>query len=189
LETIIDDLEFTVFDFETTGYSPHQGAEIIEVGAVKIQGGEINEPFQEFVKPARSLPPKITKLTGITPAQLQDARTVEEVIPDFCNYFTNSVLVAHNASFDLLFLKYYSPLEIENPHIDSLRLARQVGNFSSNALDKLVVELDIHRSNAHRALDDAQATALVFLHLATKINSPSDYRKCEIPQFMVEKIK
>ncbi len=189
MEEIIDDLEFTVFDFETTGYSPKKGAEIIEVGAVKIQEGKIGEPFQEFVKPSSTLPPKIIELTGITPSRLKDARPVEAVIKEFCQYFADSILVAHNASFDLSFLKYYSPLEIENPHIDSLRMARKLGNFASNALDSLVGELNISRSNAHRALDDARATATLFLHLAEKVNSPRDYRKCNIPRCITDKLE
>lgn len=186
MKKIIPQFEFTVFDFETTGYSPKNGAEIIEVGAVRISEGELDETFRDFINPRRSLPQKIIKLTGITPEKLEKARSSREVIQDFHHYIDDSILVAHNASFDLSFLNYYSPEEIENPHIDSLRMARKIGNFSSNTLDDLVFELNISRSNAHRALDDALATARLFLHLAEKINSPIDYKKCKIPQFITE---
>ena len=189
MKDIINDLKFTVFDFETTGYSPYKGAEIIEVGAVKIRDGEIEAPFQEFVKPSRSLPAKIIELTGITPDDLETARSVDEVMDDFSSYLIETVLVAHNASFDLSFLNYYSPRKIENPHIDSLRLARKLGDFESNSLDNLVLELDLNRSNAHRALDDARATAALFLQLAEEIDSPRDCRECEIPAFIEEKIR
>jgi len=187
MKEIIPELEFCVFDLETTGFSPESGAGIIEIGAVKISEGRIHKRFQEMVRPGHEIPPKITRLTGIENQDVQDADVINHVLPRFQSFRGNSILVAHNASFDLGFLKHYSEEPIDDTHIDTVRLARRLFQFQSNSLTDLLREFDIARDDAHRALDDALATAELFLILCQEITDPMDYIRCNIPRTIREK--
>lgn len=187
MNNLIEHLEFTVFDFETTGFKPRGGAEIIEVGAVRIEQGEITESFQEFVSPNDEIPDEVQELTGIGPGDVEGARPVEEVLPDFLDFSGDSVLVAHNTNFDMKFLRYYSDESLDPLVVDTLTICRQVGWFSSNKLDDLVVELGIEREDAHRAHEDARATGRLLIRMAEEITSFDDYDRCDIPVELVER--
>lgn len=160
---------FVVFDLETTGLSP-QTAEIIEIGAVKIQAGQIVEEFQTFIAYDQLLPPEIIKLTGINDQMLEGAPLIDQVLPKFLDFVGDSCLVAHNASFDLGFMenKLAKCLNqrLDNPILDTLTLARvllpQLKNYKLNTLTKY---FKVTLENHHRALDDARATGYVFLRL------------------------
>src|SRR5690606_17872565 len=117
---------FVVFDIETTGLSPKNDM-ITEIGAVKIEDGKIVDEFNQLINHGRKIPDNIVKLTGITDEQVKDKRTIEEVLPKFEKFMEDAVLVAHNASFDVGFIKYkFSKLgkEIDNPVLDTLELSR-----------------------------------------------------------------
>jgi len=188
MEPIFRRKTLTVFDLETTGLDPEKGAEIIEVGAVKLRNGEIQDEFQELIHPRRSIPKEIQDLTGITSHDVANADSHDQVLPRFLEYLGDDVLVAHNMPFDLGFLEHYAPRSINNPTIDTLAICRALGLFSSNKLDQISEELGIQRDQTHRALDDARATAKLCTWIAPRVKTVDDYRRCGIPDQLVAEI-
>jgi len=165
----IDEVEFIVFDLETTGLNPSQH-EIIEIGAVKFKNGEIIDEFNTFVKAENKIPPKITEITGIEEKMLIDAPPLKDAINKFLEFADKSVLVAHNADFDYGFIRSaLQNLNIKKDEftvLDTLSLSRalvkDIKNYKLNTLSAyFAVELENH----HRALDDAQATAEILSNL------------------------
>ena len=158
--------EFVVFDIETTGFSPLKNR-IIEIGAVKVAGGEIVDHFSTFVNPQTPIPFEIEKLTGIRDDMVMDAPVIEEVLPKFLEFCGEAVLVAHNANFDMSFIKEnVRRLEIDKQftYVDTLGTARVLlPNQSKHTLDAVSKTLGISLENHHRAVDDAQATAQIFV--------------------------
>ena len=157
--------DFVVFDIETTGFSPLNN-KIIEIGAVKIRDGRIAEKFSAFVNPEEPIPFRITQLTSITDEDVMGAEKIEAVLPQFLEFCKDSVLVAHNASFDMGFI-------IENckrlgyPHdftyVDTVGIARVLlPNQAKHTLDAVAKTLQVSLENHHRAVDDAGATAEIF---------------------------
>jgi DNA polymerase III epsilon subunit family exonuclease len=167
-ETPLSQTTFAVIDLETSGGSPNSGAGITEIGVVKVRGGVVLGSFQSFVDPGHSLPPFITQLTGITNAMLISAPFVDEVLPtlfEFLGSPEETVLVAHNAPFDISFLKAAALVhEYSWPQyatIDTARLARAVldrDEVINCKLGTLAEFFNSHTSPNHRALDDALAT-------------------------------
>lgn len=157
---------FVVFDLETTGFSPFKN-KIIEIGAVKVQDGKVLDRFSYFVNPEVPIPFRIENLTGINDAMVRDADTIETVLPEFLEFIGDAVLVAHNASFDMSFLTHNAflvGLEREFTSVDTVGLARVLlPNISRYKLDNVAKELKISLENHHRAVDDAGATAEIFL--------------------------
>lgn len=164
---------FVVFDLETTGLnsSPVSGNmdRIIEIGAFKIENGQIAQSFSTFINPQRKLSDEIKKLTGITEEMVQDAPTYEEVMPDFFKFCNGSILVGHNIEgFDYKFVEYYCSrlgYILERNTIDTIRLSQEVllglSNYKLNTIaDKFNITF-----NHHRAIDDALATAKIFIEL------------------------
>ena len=164
--------EFVVFDLETTGLSPLTEA-ITEIGAVKVKDGKVVDTFNTFVNPLKHIPAKISELTGITDAMVQDAPTIESVMPQFYDFVGDATLVAHNATFDTSFIKKAAGdmgLKFDFCCIDTLELARSlVKGVKNYKLDTLTKHFNIKLENHHRACDDALATAHVFLKLVSKL--------------------
>lgn len=164
-EKRLDDT-FVVFDIETTGLYA-QKDKITEIGAVKIKNNEIIDTYSTFVNPQIPIPDKITELTGITDQMVKNAPKIEEILPKFLEFVGDGVFVAHNANFDMGFIRFNAKslqLDINNPVLDTLELSRgllpQLGKHKLNIIcDHLGISLENH----HRALDDATATAEVFL--------------------------
>ncbi len=160
------DGDFVVFDLETTGLNAESN-EIIEIGAVKVSGGKITERFSEFVKPSVPIPPKITELTGITEAMVEEAGSVESVLPRFLKFSEGCVLVAHNADFDMSFIKAKCRrLGIEKSFVslDTLEFSRALfPNLAKHKLDSVAKHLGVSLENHHRACDDAGATAEIMV--------------------------
>ncbi len=181
LPTAIKAFDFCVVDLETTGMNPFRGAEIIEIGAVRIENGTIGDTFQQLVQPRRSIPPHITDLTGITNRMVSGKPSIHTVMPEFVRFLDDAIMLAHNFSFDFSFLDYYASDDFYNDHICTVKLARTVADFPSNALDFLNEHLSLQREEAHRALDDAQATAKLFLHLSKQVTHPEDYHRAGLP--------
>ncbi|EPR10226.1 PolC-type DNA polymerase III [Ruminiclostridium papyrosolvens] len=159
--------DFVVFDIETTGLNPHQDR-ITEIGAVKVRNGQIVDRFSAFVNPEVSIPSFIVKLTGITDDMVKDAPPIEQVLNEFMEFIQGSVLVAHNANFDVGFIKQNAKLmgeKVKNPYIDTLELCRkmfpELGRYKLNIVAK---HLKIELENHHRAVDDSMATAKIFMH-------------------------
>ncbi len=160
---------YVVFDIETTGLSPH-ACEIIEIGAVKIENGVITDRFSQLINPNMPIPAKITELTGITDDDVSGMPSIDEVLPQFLEFCKNSTVVAHNASFDCGFIKYNATklnLIFDNKSADTLKLSRELfPNAEKHTLDAVCKRLDISLENHHRAVDDANATAEIFLKFA-----------------------
>lgn len=160
------DQTFVVFDIETTGLSPHSD-NLTEIGAVKVQNCEIVDSFSTFVNPKMDISYQIQELTRITNEMVKDAPSLEEALPEFIEFAKDSVLVAHNADFDTGFIYQKCQqlgLEYNFEKVDTLTLARIINtNLKRFSLDKVCKEMGVVLSGHHRAVNDAQATAEVFI--------------------------
>jgi DNA polymerase-3 subunit alpha (Gram-positive type) len=157
---------FVVFDIETTGFSSEQDR-IIEIGAVKIENGQVIDRFNELINPKISIPYKITELTSISNDMVKDRKTIEDVLPRFLDFVGDSVVVAHNAEFDTGFIKSKCRnlgLKFKNGIIDTLPLARFLfPQLKKHKLNVICDHLKISLENHHRAVDDAKATGDILL--------------------------
>ena len=159
---------FVVLDLETSGGSPKAGAGITEIGAVKVRGGEVLGKLQTFINPGNSIPPFITELTGITNEMVFSSPSIAEIFPtllEFLGPADETVFVAHNAPFDLSFLKAAAQTHEFNwpkfPVIDTAKLARRIltrDEVVNCRLGTLAEFFNTGVSPNHRALDDALAT-------------------------------
>lgn len=158
-------LDYVVIDFETTGFNPYND-KIIQVAAVKYHNHEQVDQFVSYVNPERSIPDRITSLTGITNYRVSDAPTIEEVLPLFLAFLHTNVIVAHNASFDMRFLKSNVNMlglpEPKNNVIDTVFLAKKYMKHAPNhKLETLKRMLGI-RLSSHNAFDDCITCAAVY---------------------------
>ena len=157
---------FVVFDIETTGFSSVKD-KIIEIGAVKVENGKIVSRYSTFVNPEVPIPFEITKLTSITDAMVIDAPKIENVLPEFMEYVGDAVLVAHNAGFDVGFIEENCKrlgIERKLTSVDTVALARVLlPTLSRYKLNVVAKTLGISLENHHRAVDDAGATAEIFV--------------------------
>ncbi|MFN3721610.1 MAG: exonuclease domain-containing protein [Paracoccaceae bacterium] len=169
----LHDLTYVVFDTETTGLLPGQGDEIVQIAAVRIVNGRRveGEVFNTLVNPRRPIPPSSTEVHGITEAMVQDAPFVEQVAARFHKFAEGAVLVAHNAPFDMEFLRRLEPglgLRFDNPVFDTVLLSAVVfGQHEVHSLDALTHRLGvtIPEEARHTAIGDTVATADSFLKL------------------------
>ena len=165
------DNEYIVLDIETTGLS-FRTEKITEIGAVKVKDGEIVDTFECFVNPEVPIPQKIVEITHITDEMVKDAETIDKVMPKFLEFIGDLKLVAHNADFDIGFLKYNAEnlgLSMDNEYIDSLALSRQLyPDFKRHKLGIIAEKLGINVENAHRALDDVKTLVKVFIKMIEK---------------------
>ena len=164
-EQSLSEDEFVVFDLETTGFSKVSDR-IIEIGAVKLSKGEIIDRFSTFVNPKIPIPHNITQLTSINDEMVVEAPIIEDALIDFLEFTKGSVLVAHNASFDMGFIIQNAErlgLTNEFTYIDTVGLARiLLPNLSRYKLNSVAKALGVSLENHHRAVDDAEATAEIF---------------------------
>lgn len=160
------DSVFVVFDIETTGFSPIHNR-IIEIGAVKIENGEMTGKFSTFVNPDVPIPFEIEKLTGINDEMVIGAPMIEQVLPQFMEFCQGAVLVAHNANFDMGFIMENAArlgLPRDFTYVDTVGIARLLlPHQAKHTLDAVAKTLGISLENHHRAVDDAQATAEIFV--------------------------
>ena len=165
------DNEYIVLDIETTGLS-FRTEKITEIGAVRVKNGEIVDTFETFVNPEIPIPQRIVEITNITDDMVKEADTIDKVMPKFLEFIGDLKLVAHNADFDIGFLKYNAEnlgLEMNNEYIDSLALSRQLyPEFKKHKLGILAEKFGIDVENAHRALDDVKTLFKVFKKLLEK---------------------
>ncbi|MEH7140568.1 3'-5' exonuclease [Priestia megaterium] len=164
--------EYIAFDLETTGLYPDKGAEIIEIAAVKVIDGFMVDTFQTLVKPNKSIPQKITKITGITNEDVKESPAVEEALPLFYKFVGHLPLVAHNTPFDKSFLDAYSPVPPKNKTDDTLAIARRKlkkekreGDIYSFKLEEVASYFGYSIKNAHRAFDDVLAVQHIYEEL------------------------
>ncbi len=160
------DEKYVVFDIETTGFSPVTNR-IIEIGAVKVENGEITERFSTFVNPQVPIPFHIEKLTSINDSMVMDADPIEVVLPQFLEFVGDAILVAHNANFDVSFIKENAKrqgIPVDFTYVDTVGIARALLTGQSKyTLDAVAKTLGISLENHHRAVDDAECTAEIFV--------------------------
>lgn len=157
---------FVVFDLETTGFS-NKNDKITEIGAVKVENFKVVDRFSQLINPEKDISYKVQELTGITNDLIKDKPTIEEVLPKFVEFIGDSVLVAHNADFDMGFMQQKcreQNIEFKNRSVDTLVLARTLlPHMKRFKLNLIAKELGIPLLNHHRAVDDAEATAHIFI--------------------------
>ena len=165
------ELAYTVFDTETTGLQPGEGDEIIQIGAARIVNGKLlrQESFEQLVDPQRSIPEAGIPIHGIRPEMVRGQPTIERVLPSFHTYARDTVLVAHNAAFDMRFLQLKEAatgLHFDQPVLDTLLLSAVVHpNQESHRLEHIAERFGVTVIGRHTALGDALVTAEVFLKL------------------------
>jgi DNA polymerase-3 subunit epsilon len=165
------ELAYTVFDTETTGLQPAEGDEIIQIGAARIVNGKLlrQESFEQLVDPQRNIPEAGIPIHGIRPEMVKGQPTIAEVLPSFHTYARDTVLVAHNAAFDMRFLQLKEQatgLRFDQPVLDTLLLSAVVHpNQESHRLEHIAERFGITVVGRHTALGDAMVTAEVFLKL------------------------
>ncbi len=189
------DTTYCVLDLETTGLS-FRTEKITEIGVMKVKSGEVLEEFSCFVNPEKPIPQKVVEVTNITDDMVKDAETIDVVMPKLLDFLGDSVLVAHNADFDIGFLKYNAKelgYELNNTYLDTLRLAKDLfPDYKKYKLGIIAENLGIKVEVAHRALDDVDTTVKVFRvmldmlrergvkkldDIDTTNNSKADYKK------------
>ncbi len=160
------DAAYVVFDIETTGFSPVTNR-IIEIGAVKVEHGEITERFSTFVNPEVPIPFEIENLTGINDSMVMEAETIEAVLPKFLAFVGDAILVAHNAGFDVSFIQENAKrqgIAVDFTYVDTVGIARTLLTGQAKyTLDAVAKTLGISLENHHRAVDDAECTAEIFV--------------------------
>lgn len=166
-DTTLDDA-FVVFDIETTGFSAKKN-KIIEIGAVKVIGGEIVDRYSSFINPQVPIPFKIETLTGINDEMVMDAPTIDVVLPQFLEFVKDAAVVAHNAGFDTRFIKSKAKDLGRKFHptiVDTLSIGRILfPELGRHRLDTLAKVYQIPLLHHHRAVDDAEATARIWLRM------------------------
>ncbi|MBI4513131.1 MAG: 3'-5' exonuclease, partial [Gemmatimonadetes bacterium] len=170
----LDRASFCVVDFETTGGNPWNGHRVTEIGAVKVREGRAVDRFVTLVNPERAIPPFVRRLTGITDDMVAVAPRFAEVLAALQSFVSGTIFVAHNAAFDWKFLdaesRRASGLRLEGTRLCTLRLARRlVPELDRRSLDALAWHFGVSVGSRHRAGDDAQATALIFLRLLERL--------------------
>lgn len=168
------DSPFVVFDIESTGLDKNS-CKVIEIGAVKVQNGKIIDRWSTFVNPNTKIPKKITEITSITDSMVTGAKTFDEQIDDFIKFCDGCVMVAHNANFDMGFMKKESEncgREFNFPYLDTMMLARcMYKSLSNHRLDTLCKHLNVINAHHHRAVDDAEATAQAFIKMLDELRA------------------
>lgn len=170
----IEEALFTFVDVETTGLSP-RAARVCEVAAVSFRGAERVETLAELVNPGMPIPPEVSRIHGITDAMVKDSPSFGGVAPRLLAMLEDSVIVAHNAPFDLGFLTAECErvgLRFPKLHVvDTLAIARKGWKFKSNRLGSIAAELNISSEGWHRALADVEMTRRIFDHFITAFRS------------------
>ena len=179
--------EYVVVDLETTGLSPFNGDEIIEIGVTEIRGDKIHRNYSRLVKPNGFIPSIITEITNITNEMVADAPPIKEFLPQILEFFGDAILVAHNAKFDIGFLneslKRLNQKPITNPVIDSLALARAIMKpMKSYRLGNVcrVYRVNYDDDVAHRADYDAEVLGAVFTTMLHSIMQSGNYNLLDL---------
>ena len=188
--SLLSDATFVIFDIETTGLSITYDT-LIEIAGIKVKNGAILGKFSELIDPKREIFQFTENLTGITNQMVKGKRFLNEVLKDFYDFTKDCILVAHNAAFDIGFLEYnYKNFGISNkvnPSIDTLILAKVLlPNKKRFSLNRLCKIFKVQLTNHHRAIDDAEATTEVFLHLLKSVRKEG-YNRFKDMNLMIDK--
>lgn len=172
----LGETEFVVFDLETTG-AKAPPCRITEIGAYRVRGGRVAEEFHTLINPETSIPPFISLLTGISNEMVVDAPVFRDVASEFLEFIGDSVLVAHNAHFDMSFLNHeigrvYEDYRVWNPSLCTVQLSRRLlPDIENHKLVTVASYFSIELLNHHRAGDDAKATAHIFVNLLNDLRT------------------
>lgn len=182
---------YVCVDLETTGLNPKTD-KIIEVGAVKVEGGKCVATFETFVNPGRMLSDRIIELTGILDTQLKNAPDMEEVLPDLLAFMGENILLGHSVLFDYSFIKKAAVngrQTFEREGIDTLKIARKyLPDLESRSLDFLCRHYEIPHK-AHRALEDARATCILYDKLWEDFHEAEEAAKIFAPAKLIYQVK
>ncbi|MBD7909966.1 DNA polymerase III subunit alpha [Clostridium cibarium] len=166
------DTTYCVLDLETTGFSPVT-EKITEIGVMKVKDGKVIDKFSCFVNPQKPIPARVIEVTNITDDMVSDAETIEQVFPKLLDFIKDTVLVAHNAEFDINFLKHNARVlgyDFDFTYMDTLSLAQEIfPDFKTYKLGRIAKNLGIKVEAAHRALDDVDTTVKVFNIMIDKL--------------------
>ncbi|AHF07095.1 DNA polymerase III subunit alpha [Desulfitobacterium metallireducens] len=166
------DTTYCVLDLETTGFSAVT-EKITEIGIMKFQRGKVIDEFSCFVNPEKSIPARVVEVTNITDEMVKNAETIDKVFPKMLDFIEGSVLVAHNAEFDIGFLKHNAKVlgyDFDYTYLDTLSLAKEIfPDFKTYKLGRIAKNLGIKVEVAHRALDDVDTTVKVFKAMLEKL--------------------
>ncbi len=168
--------DFVVFDLETTG-AKSPPCRITEIGAYRVKNGEIVAEFETLVNPETPIPVFISQLTGITNSMVKNAPRFSDVADAFLDFIGDSVLVAHNAHFDMRFLNHeigrvYKEYRVGNPHLCTVKMSRKLlPNIENHRLNTVANYYSVSLVNHHRAGDDARATAHIFVNLLNELQN------------------
>lgn len=166
---------FTAFDTETTGLSAHNDR-LLEIGAVQFSKDGILATYSQLINPCRTIPMGASRINNITHDMVQDCPTEQVILPDFYTFIGKSILVAHNANFDLKFintaLSRHGHRILENQVEDTVKISRAIfPELEKHNLQFLAQHFSINPGNAHRATDDARVCMEVLLHCFQQLSS------------------
>ncbi|MBR5768327.1 MAG: PHP domain-containing protein, partial [Clostridia bacterium] len=183
--------EFCIFDIETTGLSSHRDR-IIEIGAVIFKGGKMTDVFCTYVDPGMPIPENITNLTGIKNSDVEGAPSQREAVGAFLRFAGDRILVAHNALFDVGFIRKAcedNGIDFANTYMDTVAMSRYINpELSKHKLDNLAVYFGLGDFNHHRASDDAEMLALIFAAMTEKFAATGIKTVAAMSSVMAEKI-
>ncbi len=166
------DITYCVLDLETTGFSATM-EKITEIGIMKLKDGKVIDTFSCFVNPEKHIPQRVSEVTNITDEMVQDAETIDKVFPKMLKFLEDSVIVAHNAGFDVGFLKQNAKnlgYKFDYTYLDTLSLAKDLfPEYKKYKLGKIAENLGIKVEVAHRALDDVDTTVKIFKIMLDKL--------------------
>lgn len=187
--TTFDD-EFVVFDIETTGLSPHS-CKITEIGAVLVKNDEVLSVFNTFVDPEIPIPEEIVALTGITDEMVHGAPKTREAVQMFFDFIGNRMLVAHNASFDISFIRKAAidhELTFNNAYLDTVSMSRFVNpDLKKHKLDTIAEYFGLGDFNHHRASDDAEMCAHIFYRMVAKLQNDGVETPAQMSEVMSDR--
>lgn len=163
----LDKLEYVILDIETTGLEPIQH-EITEIGALKIKGKEVQGMFSTLIRPNHPISAEITRLTGIDNEMVKDSPIAREVLPKFFDFVNSSILVAHNADFDISFIKHHlkqlTDRDLNNEVVCTVKIARfLLPDLRNHKLHTVASHFGFKVENRHRAMGDAELTYQIWL--------------------------
>jgi len=166
----LDETDYVVFDFETTG-AKTPPCRVTEIGAYRVSGSKITDEFHTLVNPETPIPFFITQLTGISDRMVRNEPKFREIAADFLEFIGDSVLVAHNANFDMRFLNHeigliHGDYRVANPYLCTVQLSRKLlPHIENHRLNTVASYFSVSLVNHHRAAEDARATAHIFINL------------------------
>jgi len=185
----LEKLAYVIFDLETTGLDPAQD-EIIEIGALSIKNSDIKGVFNKLVSPSKEISPEITKLTGITNEMLHGEAYIKPVLEEFFDFIDESILIAHNAEFDVGFLqnssKKWLNRDVKNPVICTVAMSRELlPGLDNHKLHTIARYFGIEVTNRHRAIGDVEITYQVWFKLIDLLKKRNVLTKKELERYMI----